>query len=265
VPPLAATGGLPAALTLSFVVVAVAAVAALVFIVDPPRKPRSAGEPGVRPTNPYRTSSLLWQIHAVSVLLVVPQFVVSTFALVWLINSEGWQPLAAGIVVGVAQFVGALGRILVGIVSDRVGSRMLPLRVVAALASVVMIVLALTDWLGLSGLAAVAIVLASAVTVADNGLAFTAVAEIAGSRWSGRALGAQNTAQFLAAAATAPLVGLLIGAVGFAASFAITAALPLVALPLIPGRGTEQRDDLGGPLQPRPHSGTERPAGAEKA
>ncbi|WP_233189231.1 MFS transporter [Subtercola sp. Z020] len=264
VPPLAAAGGLPAALTFSFVVVVVAAAAALLFIVDPPRKPKAAGGPGTPSANPYRASSLLWQIHAVSVLLVVPQFVVSTFALVWLINSEGWQPLAAGVVVGVAQFVGAIGRIVVGVVSDRVGSRMLPLRVVAALATVVMIVLALTDWLALSGLAAVAIVVASAITVADNGLAFTAVAEIAGSRWSGRALGAQNTAQFLAAAATAPLVGLLIGTVGFAASFAITAALPLVALPLIPSRDTERRVDPALPVPTPSRSGTERTAGAEK-
>ncbi|RFA16008.1 MFS transporter [Subtercola boreus] len=257
IPPLAAAGGLPVALVFPFIVVTLAALAAVVFIVDPPR-PAKAGaavtaaddDSGAelararRLANPYRSSSLLWQIHSVSVLLVVPQFVVSTFALVWLINSEGWEPLVAGIVVGVAQFVGALGRIVVGVVSDRVGSRMGPLRVVAALASLVMVLLALTDWLHLSGFAAVAIVLASAVTVADNGLAFTAVAEIAGSRWSGRALGAQNTAQFLAAAATAPLVGLLIGAVGFAASFAVAAALPLVALPLIPRRRIDTGERL---------------------
>lgn len=256
IPPLAATGGLSAALVFPFITVALAAAAALLFITDPPRAPTSVSAPmpktgddaataaattARRSANPYRATSLLWQIHSVSVLLVVPQFVVSTFALVWLINSEGWEPLAAGIVVGAAQLVGAFGRIVVGVVSDRVGSRMGPLRVVAALASFVMVLLALTDWLHLSGFAAVAVVLASAITVADNGLAFTAVAEIAGARWSGRALGAQNTAQFVAAAATAPLVGLLIGAVGFAASFAIAAILPLVALPLIP----ERRGDTG--------------------
>ncbi|WP_211327319.1 MFS transporter [Subtercola boreus] len=257
VPPLAAGGGLSAALVFPLVIVVIAALAALLFITDPPRSPKPNGATGSGATapaaeaaaarkraNPYRSSSLLWQIHSVSVLLVVPQFVVSTFALVWLISSEGWPPLLAGVVVGLAQFVGALGRIVVGIVSDRVGSRMGPLRVVAALASLVMLVLALTDWLELSGFAAFAVVLASTVTVADNGLAFTAVAEIAGSRWSGRALGAQNTAQFLAAAATAPLVGLLIGAVGFAASFALTAVLPVLALPLIPRRRKETGEKL---------------------
>ena len=50
-------------------------------------------------------------------------------------------------------------------------------------------------------------VVASTVTVADNGLAFTSVAERAGSFWSGRALGVQNTAQYLTAAAVAPVAG----------------------------------------------------------
>ncbi|RFA22153.1 MFS transporter [Subtercola boreus] len=235
IPPLAEAAGVSLVLVFPLVVVSVAALLALVFIVDPPRGPTAAAGPvPTRPVNPYRTSSLLWRIHTVSVLLVVPQFVVSTFALVWLINSEGWQPLAAGLVVGISQLVGAFGRILVGVISDRVGSRMGPLKAVAASASLVMVVLALTDWFELSAFAAVGIVLASAVTVADNGLAFTAVAESAGTGWSGRALGAQNTAQYLAAAATAPLVGVLIGAVGFAGAFAITAVLPLVSLPLIP-------------------------------
>ena len=51
----------------------------------------------------------------------------------------------------------------------------------------------------------VLLVLATALTVADNGLAFTAVAERAGPFWSGRALGVQNTAQYVAAALVPPV------------------------------------------------------------
>ncbi len=39
------------------------------------------------------------------------------------------------------------------------------------------------------------LVLATVISVADNGLAFTSVAEIGGPFWAGRAMGAQNTAQ----------------------------------------------------------------------
>jgi MFS family permease len=80
------------------------------------------------------------------------------------------------------------------------------------------------------------VVLATVVTVADNGLAFTAVAERAGPFWSGRALGAQNTAQYLVASAVPPVAGLLVEEVGYAAAFAVSGLLPLLAAPLVPTR-----------------------------
>ncbi len=57
--------------------------------------------------NPYRGSSMLWRIHAVSVLLVVPQVVVWTFTLVWLMTDRGWSAASAGAMVTVAQMLGA--------------------------------------------------------------------------------------------------------------------------------------------------------------
>jgi sugar phosphate permease len=78
------------------------------------------------------------------------------------------------------------------------------------------------------------LVVASTVTVADNGLAFTSVAERAGAFWSGRALGMQNTAQYLTAAAVAPVAALGITEWGYAATFLVTAAFPVVASPLVP-------------------------------
>lgn len=102
-------------------------------------------------------------------------------------------------------------------------------------AAVVMAVLAVVDATHLAG-AAVFLVLATSVTVADNGLAYTSVAEAAGPFWSGRALGAQNTGQFIAASAVGPGIGALVGALGFAASFGIVAVLPLLAVPLVPRR-----------------------------
>ncbi|OEI69006.1 MFS transporter [Curtobacterium sp. ER1/6] len=232
VPVLTETHGIRTALVLPFVLCAVLTVLCAVGITDPPRAARSEGTSTVRAANPYRTSGFLWRVHAVSVLLVVPQFTLSTYGLVWLVGL-GWSTPAAGLLVGASQFVGAVGRILVGAWSDRAGSRVGPLRLVAVAAAVVMGVLALVDvshW----GAAAVFLVVATSVTVADNGLAYTSVAEAAGPSWSGRALGTQNTGQFLAASAVGPGVGALVGVLGFAASFAIVAALPLLALPIVP-------------------------------
>ncbi len=60
------------------------------------------------PVNPYRASGFLWRVHLVSVLLVVPQFTLSTYGLVWLVGL-GWSTPAAGLLVGASQFVGASG------------------------------------------------------------------------------------------------------------------------------------------------------------
>ncbi|MBF4627990.1 MFS transporter [Curtobacterium flaccumfaciens] len=233
VPQLAEGSGIRAALVLPIVLCAVLAVCCAIGITDPPR-PARATVATTTTANPYRSSGFLWRVHAVSVLLVVPQFTLSTYGLVWLVGL-GWSTPAAGLLVGAAQFVGAIGRILVGGWSDRAGSRVGPLRIVAVSAAVVMAVLAVVDATQLAG-AAVFLVLATSVTVADNGLAYTSVAEAAGPFWSGRALGAQNTGQFIAASAVGPGIGALVGVLGFAASFGIVAVLPLLAVPLVPRR-----------------------------
>jgi len=229
------TSGVHAALWVPTIACAVAAVVVLLVVIDPPRPERH----GAVVASPYREDSYLARIHGVSVLLVVPQFLVWTFALVWLVQDRGWSPAAAGTVVAVAQLVGALGRIGVGHLSDVVGSRMRPLRWVAVAASGTMALLGLTAALDL-GVAVVLVVVATLVTVADNGLAFTAVAERAGPIWSGRALGIQNTAQFLAASAVPPLAGLVVAHVGYAAAFALGALFPVLAAPLVPTR--EERE-----------------------
>jgi hypothetical protein len=77
-------------------------------------------------------------------------------------------------------------------------------------------------------------VFASMITVSDNGLAFTAIAEIAGPFWSGRALGTQNTSQLLTAGVAPPIFGALIAATSYPVAFAACAIFPLIALPLVP-------------------------------
>ncbi len=116
-------------------------------------------------------------MHGVSVLLVVPQFLVWTYSLTWLVQERHWSAAAAGALVAGTHVLGALGRIAVGQLSDVVGSRVRPLRWVAAAAAVTMGLLALTEPFAI---AVVLLVAASAITVADNGLAFTSVAERAG-------------------------------------------------------------------------------------
>ena len=232
IPGLAAAHGVGPAMFFPAAVCAVAAVVCLLAVTDPPRPDRSEA-PAADLANPYRGSSTLWRIHAVSVLLVVPQALVWTFTLVWLIAARGWSPQSAGVLVMVAQLLGALGRIGAGRWSDRVGSRLQPIRVIAGVAAATMALLALTDFLDSAWSVAVMIV-ASMVTVSDNGLAFTAIAEIAGPFWSGRALGMQNTVQLMTTGLTPPVFGSLIDAAGYPPAFAVCALFPVLAIPLVP-------------------------------
>ncbi|WP_316932100.1 MFS transporter [Nocardioides marmotae] len=221
--------GIAAALWVPAVAAALAALVVAAVVVDPPRPdPRAE-----RAANPYRTDSYLARIHGVSILLVVPQFLVWTFAFTWLVQERDWSAAAAGGLVAGAQVLGALGRIAAGWLSDVAGARMRPLRWVAVAAGVSMGLLGVAA--GLDAAVAVPLaVIATVITVADNGLAFTAVAERSGPSWSGRALGVQNTAQYLTASAVPPVAGAVVATWGYAVAFGAAALLPLLAAPLVP-------------------------------
>lgn len=231
IPPIARDHGVSAALLVPAIICALGAGLCL-GVVDPPRPSRSAAAEQGLLANPYRSSSQLWRIHSTSILLVVPQYVVWTYALVWLMTDRDWSAASAGLLVTATQILGAFGRMSVGALSDRVGSRMRPLRWVAVTATVSMLALALTDWLD-SPVSVVVLVVASVVTVAPNGLAFTAVAEYSGPFWSGRALGVQNTGQYIAASLVPPAFGAL-AALSFPVAFLVSAIFPALSVPVIP-------------------------------
>ncbi len=275
VPPVAAAGGFPAYLWFVAAVTGALAIVCFALVRNPPPQvptraevadlerrnpsepaataddhtdheevePTSAGEGRARPSsvfNPYRGDSFLWRIHAVSALLVTPQFVFSTYGLVWLIAVQGIGASAAGAIVAAAQIVGALGRMVVGGLSDRTGSRVGLMRVVAIAAVVLVAAIAFLSLTQMPVVAAIVFVLASTVSVADNGLAFASVAEAAGPRWSGKAMGAQNTGQFVMSALLGPGFGALVTAFGYPVSFGLIALAPLLSLGIIPRRDIDR-------------------------
>ncbi len=241
--PRLADGGTGRAFAVLALLCAATAVLIGALVRDPERPARPAGAP---PTaSPYRTP-VLWRLHAAGALLVVPQFAVAAFAFDFLVRGAGWGAAAAGSLLAAAQGGGALARLGSGAWSDRAGSRVGPLRGLAGAVAVAVAVLALAAALTPEVLppavAAAAVVLASVVTVSPNGVAFTSVAEQAGSAWAGRALGAHNTAQHVFAVATVPLAGLLIDAgAGYATAFGLGVLGAAAAVPLVPGRTIERR------------------------
>jgi sugar phosphate permease len=228
-PVLATTQGPFVALGWTGLACLVAAVLVVLVAQDAPRRAPAAHEPT---GNPYRTSTL-YRLHTASALLVLPQFAISAFALEYLVRELGWSPGVAGVFVAVAQILGAAGRIATGWWSDRVGSRLRPMRQLAVGSVLVMLAFALgSAWVPF--IAVAAIVVGAIVTVADNGLAFVSTAEMAGQAWSGRALGVQNTTQNIVASAAPPVLGVLIGATSYGVGFAAAAIAPLVAIAVVP-------------------------------
>lgn len=242
IPRIAEFGGVTGALLFPAAVCAAAALLCAVAVIDPPR-PARAEATDTDLANPYRRSAMLWRIHLTSVLLVIPQVFVWTFTLVWLISEHRWSPQSAGILVMLAQILGAAGRIAAGRWSDfyltRSGdvasSRLRPIRIIAVAAAVAMASLAVTDWLD-SPLSIAVMIAASVITVSDNGLAFTLIAEYSGPFWSGRAMGTQNTSQLFAQGIAPPLFGGLIAIAGYPVAFAVCALFPLLAIPAVPLR-----------------------------
>jgi MFS family permease len=269
VPPLADTWGLPGFFLVALVLCLVSGIACHLGVVDPPRPTGAAvttppaddaglaeapespaapapgalaagGRAASADVNPYREDSFLWRIHAVSALLVVPQATFATFGLVWLMDTQGLGAATAGLLVGGAQLLGALARLTMGGVSDWAPSRVLVLRCVAWSAAVLTASVAVVSLGVVPVLAGVLFGLASAASVADNGLAFTSIAEAAGVRWSGKAMGIQNTGQHVLSAVVGPGIGGLISAVGYPIALGAVAVVPVVASFLVPRRDIER-------------------------
>jgi MFS family permease len=212
------------------------------------RDPQKEAVTAFRAGSPYR-SSYLWRIHLASTLLVVPQFTVAAFAFDYLVSERHWNKSTAGTLLAVAQIGGAAIRLSAGWWSDRAGRRLRPMLTLCLATAVVLALLAVGMIGGWGVVVVPAVVLAAVLTVSTNGLAFTAVAERAGRAWAGRALGVQNTAQNLAAAATPPLIATVITAVGsgagYSVAFSAIVGLPLLAAIAVPVGAERLRDDVG--------------------
>lgn len=216
---------LPALLSL-----AMAPVVAL-FLGTPHRSAAStqpSGRAAPEASSPYRRWTI-WRVHAVSMLLGIPQFTVLTYALVYLVSEHGWTAPGAGAAIALTQLPGALLRLVVGAWSDRTGSRLGPVRVIAVGCAAGLVLL----WLSGSLLPAAAVPLLFAcllLSMIHNGLTFTAAAETAGMAWAGRAMAAQNALQALSTTLTPVLMAGVITLFGLTPVFAVAALFCVAAV-----------------------------------
>jgi sugar phosphate permease len=204
---------------------ALASMASLVWLREAPGFPDEEIAPYV--TSPLRDRRL-WLLAGGSTMLVSVQIALTGFVVLYLHEERGLSPGKAAAVLAVINVAGAVLRIGLGTLSDRIGSRLRPLRrlslgLAAATASAAVLTEA-PDPLLIASLIA-----AGALAVGWNGLSFTATAELAGRERSGAALGFQQTALGLGCIVAPLAFAALVEATSWPVGFAFLAVLPLGA------------------------------------
>jgi sugar phosphate permease len=220
-PPLAA-GGDPRKALLALAAVCIAAAAACAIGIRSPA--RSAAARGRGPLRDRR----IYRLAAGSALLITCQVAVIGFVAVYLHDERGLSEVAAGAVLAMILLSGMAARVVAGRWSDRVVLRVGPLRRVAVTTAAAWTLIPLLLGAG-DPLVVAALVVGGTVASSWNGLAFTAVAELAVGGRSATAIAVQQTALFATAAVVPPLFGALVGAAGWRPAFWALAVGPAAA------------------------------------
>lgn len=168
----------------------------------------------------------LWRLCLGSGIYLYAQLALIGFTVLFLHDEHDVSASSAALVVAFAQILAVGLRIAAGHWSDVVGSRVGPLRIVGlAIAAGLVVTAALAG--GPIGALVVALTLAGALSMAWNGLSFTAAAELAGARRSGAAIGFQQTVLSGIGVVAPPLFAATVSASSWAVAFLLAALFPL--------------------------------------
>lgn len=171
--------------------------------------------------------SRLWTLSLGSGLYLGAQIPLMSFAVLFLHDVHGLSPARAGVVLAVFQAGAVITRIGAGRLSDRLGSRLRPLRWIGLASAAGLLATSLVAQSRLP-LVVTAIVVAGAVSMAWNGLSLTAAAELAGRARSGAAIGFQQTTLGMIGVLVPVLFASLVEATSWRTAFALSALGPLV-------------------------------------
>jgi len=235
-------GGLISALVLptlglrsAFVFLAALCVAGAVFGAAVIRERKGAAEDDVlepRGLGATLRDHRLWLLSGASSFYLVAQLAITGFLVLFLHDERGLTDAAAAGVLAGVQVIAAALRIGGGRWSDRVGSRIGPLRIVG-LASALTLAVAAALLSAPLPLLIASFVVAGGLAMAWNGLSFTAAAEIAGRSRAGAALGMQQSALAAAGAIVPPAFAAIVAASSWRIGFAVSAMFPLAGVLLL--------------------------------
>ena len=235
-------GGLISALVLpalalrsAFVFLAALCVAGAVFGVAVIREREGAAEDDVlepRGLGATLRDHRLWLLCGASSFYLVAQLAITGFLVLFFHEERGLTTAAAAGVLAGVQVVAAAMRIGGGRWSDRLGSRIRPLRIVGVGSAITLAVAVVLLSAPLPLLIA-SFILAGGLSMSWNGLSFTAAAEIAGRARAGAALGMQQSALAAAGAIVPPAFAAIVAASSWRLGFALSAAFPLAGVALL--------------------------------
>jgi ACS family hexuronate transporter-like MFS transporter len=191
-PALALVLGWRAAVVVAAGLIGLGALAALAFYHDPPDAARVAAGPGTRGALAFvLTSRDLWLMSLATAVFAAVQTVWMSFLVLYLESAGRLSLLTASRCLALAQLGGMTGRVLFGMLSDRLfgGRRRLPLLLAGAGSLLCTLAIAATgSGASIAWLAPLAFVF-GVVGIGWNGVQHTWMAELAGPRAAGTAVG----------------------------------------------------------------------------
>ena len=168
----------------------------------------------------------IWTLSLGSGLYLFAQIALLSFTVLFLHDVHGVSEARAAAVLAVFQGAAVVARIAAGRISDRLGSRLRPLRWIGVASAAGLLLTALVARSAVPVVATV-IILAGGVSMAWNGLSLTAAAELAGRARSGAAIGFQQTTLGVVGVIVPVVFTTVVEAASWRIAFALSALGPL--------------------------------------
>jgi sugar phosphate permease len=178
--------------------------------------------------------SRIWRLCLGGACYVTTQTALLGFLVLFLHDARGVSTSASAAVLAVVQVLGGVARIAVGRWSDRRRDRMTPLLrlglMLAAAATTAALLVGASLWILIP-----AFVVAGTLSLAWNGLSFTATAEIAGRARAGAAIGLQQSFLAVGSIVTPIVFASIVHASSWRTAFVLAALSPLAGYALLRG------------------------------
>jgi sugar phosphate permease len=170
----------------------------------------------------------MWLLGTGTGLFLMAQIGITAFVVLFLHEHRGLSKEAAGAVLATIYVLAVAARIGSGTISDRLGSRLRPLRTIGVALSILTACVAAATEAPLALLIPLFVV-AGVLSMSWNGLAYAAAAEAAGAARTGAALGFQQTLLGVVVAGAPPVVA-AVAAHSWRLAFFLAAAGPAVGV-----------------------------------